>query len=464
MTKPRITPSKNKTPVILTGLLLLIFLFIAAGVVSFLISWVQGAIANPGVMPGLPSQAGPSENVRYEFGQLLPTWTGSNRVTVLLLGIDERAHETGPFRTDTTMLLTLDPQTLQAGALSIPRDLWVPIPGYDEGRINTAHFLGDLYAHTGGGPALAVRTVEYNLGEPIHYYVRINFDGFVTLVDLIGGVSIYVEQTINDPMYPDHHYGYDPLYIEAGWHHFDGEMALKYARTRHGSSDFDRARRQQQLMLAILDRITSLDLLPELAKNAPEIYAAIETSVQTDLALDQMLALANLALKVDRSQIRSAVIDQTATQPWVTPDGAQVLIPLRDRMRQVRNYVFAIEPPTPTPDPLAGLQPTATPVLPTPTPEAATVSVLNGTIQAGLAGSTADYLSGRGIDVAHVGNAGRQDYATTIVTLYRDRRVTADRLVTLLGVPSSAIEFGNNPNAAHDIVVILGADYTGPEQ
>lgn len=456
--------SKNRTPIILTGLLLVVFLGIAVGVVSFFVSWVRGTLANPGVLPGMPSSTGPSENVKYEFGQVLPTWTGTERVTVLLLGIDERAQETGPFRTDTIMLLTLDPQTLQAGALSIPRDLWVPIPGYSEGRINTAHFLGDLYKHPGGGPALAVQTIEYNLGVPIHYYVRINFHGFVTLVNLIGGVSIYVEQPISDPTYPDYHYGYDPLYIEAGWHHFDGEMALKYARTRHGSSDFDRAARQQQLLLAILDRVTSLELLPELAKNAPTIYQTIGTAVETNLALDQMMALGNLALGVDRTQIRFGVIDQTCTQPWITPDGAQVLIPLRDRMREVRDYVFAVEIPTPTPDPLTGFQPTVPVVQPTATPEVATLAVLNGTARAGLAGSTAEYLGNHGLEVAFLGNADRQDYAASQVVMYRDRTLTANRLVALLGLPASAITRGNDPNAAHDIVVILGDDYAGPGQ
>jgi LCP family protein required for cell wall assembly len=447
--------------VLLTGVLVVIFLIVAVVAVLFLMSWVRGTLAHPGVVPGLPSSTGPSENVKYEFGQLLPSWTGKNRVTVLVLGIDERAQESGPWRTDTMMLLTLEPVTRQAGVLSIPRDLWVPIPGYNDGRINTAHFLGDLYGHEGGGPALARETVEYNVGVPIDYYVRLNFQGFVTIVDLIGGVDIYVENPISDPNYPDYHYGYDPLYIDAGWHHFDGEMTLKYARTRHGSSDFDRAHRQQQVMAAILERITSLDLLPELARNAPQIYKTIEASVQTDLALDQILALANLATKVDRSQIRFGVIDQTCTQPWVTPDGGQVLVPLRDRMREVRDYVFAADQPTPVPDQTAD-QPA--PVGPTATPETATVSVFNGTTRAGLAGSTADYLKAHGIGVLDVGNAERQDYATSLVIMNRDRPMTASQIVSLLQIPASAIVHGTDPNAAYDVVVILGTDYAGPPQ
>ncbi len=445
----RMYRKRNTLPVLITALLTLMFLIIIAGVAVFAVRWFQGMLSSPGIMPGLPSSTGPSQNVKYEFGQVVPTWTGKERITVLLLGIDERAQEKGPWRTDTIIVVTLDPLSKQAGVLSIPRDLWVPIPGYNDGRINTAHFLGDLYKHAGGGPALARETVEYNLGVPIHYYVRLNFQAFVSLVDLIGGVDIYVEKDINDPLYPDHAYGYDPLYIAAGWHHFNGEMTLKYARTRHGNSDFDRARRQQQVMAAVLQKITDIGLLPDLAKKAPEIYKMLQTSVQTDLALDQMLALANLATQVDRSAIRSGVIDQTCTQPWVTPDGAQVLVPLRDRMREVRDYVFAVE------------MTTTLPAL-TPTPETATLSILNGTMRAGLAGATADYLKTQGINTTTIGNADRQDYALSQIILYRDKPTTATRLAGLLKIPTTAIVKRSDPNAAQDIVVILGNDYAGP--
>lgn len=451
------TRQRDTAPALITGFLTLVFLAIIVVVVAFAISWVRGLLASPGIMPGLPSSTGPSENVKYEFGQVLPTWTGASRITILLLGVDEREQEKGPWRTDTMMLLTLDPATKLAGVLSIPRDLWVPIPGYSDGRINTAHFLGDLYKHTGGGPALARETVEYNLGVPINYYVRLNFQGFVSLVDLIGGVDIFVERAINDPLYPDYAYGYDPLYIEAGWHHFNGEMALKYARTRHDSSDFDRARRQQQVMSAILEKVTNVGLLPDLAKKAPEIYKMLETSVQTDLALDQILALANLAIQVDRSTIRYGVIDQTCTQQWITPDGAQVLIPLRDRLREVRDYVFAADIPTPIPN-----QAHATQVVMTPTPETATVSVLNGTTRAGLAGATAEYLSTQGVATANIGNADRQDYVASQVIMNRDKPMTAARIANLLKLPATAIVKGADPNAAQDIVVILGNDYAGP--
>lgn len=451
------THTGTRLPALVTGGLIVVLLVVGMLAFAFVVSFVRGSLAVPGGKPGVPQRLEPSEHVSYDFGQLLPTWSGTERVTVLVMGVDERAQESGPWRTDTMMLLTIDPVTREAGVLSIPRDLWVPIPGYPDGRINTAHFLGELYHHPGGGPGLAVETVEYNLGVKIDYYVRINFRAFVTLVDQIGGIDVYVEKPINDPLYPDYSYGYDPLYIEAGWHHFDGEMALKYARTRHGSSDFDRARRQQQVLTAILDRVTSYELLPQLARSAPELYETLADSVDTDLALDQILALANLASAVEPETIRFGVIDETCTQPWVTPDGAQVLVPLRDQMRAVRDYVFASELSAQNSPETNG-----TLLLPTPTPELATIAVLNGTTRPGLAGATAEYLRTQGIEVSHVGNADRQDYASTLIVMNRDKPRTQAALLKSLRLDSTSVMRGQDPQATYDVIIVLGKDFVLP--
>jgi LCP family protein required for cell wall assembly len=441
------TRKKSRMPAIMTGVLVLVFIVIVIAGGALLFSVARGILSDSGALPGLSGSGGEeSPNVDRRFGQALPEWTGVERVNVLLLGVDERPQENGMARTDTMMLLTLDPTTLQAGVLSIPRDLWVPIPGYNQGRINTAHRLGEMYNYPGGGPALARQTVEYNLGVPIQYYVRLNFQGFVDLVNLIGGIDIYVPEPINDPLYPDNNYGYDPLYIEAGQHHFDGVMALKYARTRHDSNDFQRADRQQQVLLAILERVTSLNMLPQLAPRIGELYTIMDESVSTDLTLDEILALAGLAIKVDRSQLRFAVIDQTCTEDYITPEGAQVLIPLRERMREVRDYVFGV----------------AEIAQQTVEQESATIGVLNGTERIGLAASTTDYLQAQGVAVATFGNADRSDYAATTIIMNRAKPTTAARLATLLGVPQTAIVSAPNSAAGQDILLILGADYAGP--
>ena len=396
----------------------------------------------------------PSEVV-YEPGKPLPRWEGTERINVLVMGIDQRENEQGPWRTDTMLVLTLDPVSMSGGMLSIPRDLWVPIPGYEEGRINQAHFLGEAYDHPGGGPALAVNTVQYNLGVPIHYYGRFNFTAFEELVDLIGGIDVYVEEEINDPAYPDEGYGYDPLYIPSGWQHLNGEMALKYARTRHSpGGDFDRAKRQQQVIMAIFEQVTRLELLPQLAPRAPEMWQTLQGAVETDLMLDQIIALAQLASEVGAEDIRYGVIDEYYTQFWTTPDGQQVLIPLRDRMREMRDYIFTVQAPSPqyAEDPAARLA-----------EEAAVIKVLNGTTTAGLAALTSDHLQQQGLLLTDPDNADRSDYTESLIIVYTGKTYTAEYLVNLLDLPMTAVVHGPDPNAEHDISLILGADYQPPE-
>jgi hypothetical protein len=194
-------------------------------------------------------------------------------------------------------------------------------------------------------------------------------------------------------------------------------------------------------------------LLPQLARNAGDLYEMLQESVLTDMALDQMIALANVAVTVEPEDIRFGVIDDTCTQPWVTPDGAQVLVPLRDRMREVRDYIFHADV-----SPAASEDATPRPV-PSPTPEVAVVSVLNGTTRAGLAGSTADQLRDRGVTVANVGNADSQDYASSVVVLNRDKPRTLERILAVLELPETAVVQGQNPGAAYDIVVVLGQDF-----
>jgi polyisoprenyl-teichoic acid--peptidoglycan teichoic acid transferase len=438
---------------VLIRIALLLIYLISLGVSALVVYLqVRDTVAMSDVLPDFTlSRPGEVEspNVERVEGEALPVWTGTDPVTVLILGIDQRGQEEDFWRSDTMMLATLDPVTKRAGVLSIPRDLWVPIPGYNENRINTAHFLGDAYKHPGGGAALAVETVEYNLGiDNIDYHVIVNFQAFVDLVDLIGGIEIDVEKTIDDPLYPGPNYDYDPLYIEAGRHHFYGDMALKYARVRRTfGGDFDRARRQQQVVQAILKRVIDAKMLPQLASRAPEIWQVVESSVRLspNLRLDQIIALAHLATQVDLdTNLRFRVIDEQCTLDAVTPDNAQVLVPLRSKIRDVRDEVFWLKP---EPD-----------QSPTVEEEKATIAVLNGSGQPGLAYATSEYLTENGFAISKYSNADRQ-YDTSLIILNRDKPMTALQLLSVLRLPQSAIVNGANPTASHDIVVILGADY-----
>ena len=268
------------------------------------------------------------------------------RINILLLGIDQRQGEQGPFRTDTMIVLTIDPESGTAGMLSMPRDLWVPIPGYEENRINVAHFLGDLKNYPGGGPALAKKTVSYNFGFPVHYYVRLNFEGFRQIVDTIGGIDVEVPREINDDLYPDENYGYEPIHIPAGLIHMDGDLALKYARTRKTDSDFHRARRQQQVIIAVKDKILDFNLLPSLLPKLPELTRTLSDAVETDIPMDEMFQLAKLASSMDMSNVKTVVVDENMTVPQRAPNGAAILLPVRDQIRPAVDDLFWSPLPT----------------------------------------------------------------------------------------------------------------------
>jgi LCP family protein required for cell wall assembly len=385
----------------------------------------------------------------------LPRWDGHERVNVLLLGIDERGGEEGPWRTDTMLLLTLDPVTMSAGILSIPRDLWVTIPGHDvQDRINIAHFYGDVNGYPGGGPALARDTVTWNLGVPIHYYVRVNFTAFETAVDEIGGIDIYVPEAIDDPFFPSEEgYGHEPFHIEAGQHHLDGKTALKYARTRATfGADFDRGRRQQDVILAVRDQVMKLDQLPQLIAKAPMLMETLGDAVRTDMSLEEANQLARLASEIEPDQIVTAVIDHNYTSAWETPDGAQVLIANREATRQLRDLLFA-EPQ------VAGDSATVSERLDA---ESARILILNGSETTGLARSTSDYLVGLDFQVVDVGDAGAL-YDNTLILDYAGKRHTSKQLATLLKLPLSRVLMGGSPDGDYDIALILGSDFELPD-
>lgn len=259
---------------------------------------------------------------------LIPTnepWTGTGRVNILLMGIDRRPGEAFISRTDTIMVISINPATESVSILSVPRDLYAAIPGRGQDRINTAFVYGAQGNNPIGGAALAMQTVEYNLGVPIHHYALVDFSAVTNGVNALGGIDLNVPYTINDPTYPDMNYGHDPLYIPAGLHHMDGEMVLKYARTRHGDSDIHRAQRQQQVVLAVRQKALALGV-GELIKRAPILYQQLERGIMTDLSLDQLIRLAQLLSDVPTENIRNEVLGFEYVSSYRTPQGASVLV------------------------------------------------------------------------------------------------------------------------------------------
>jgi LCP family protein required for cell wall assembly len=273
---------------------------------------------------------------------VIQRWDGNERFTVLVMGMDQRPGEFGTaYRTDTMILISLDPKTNRVGMLSIPRDLFVDIPGYGLQRVNTAYGLGEL-SGPGGGPQLAMQTIQYNFGIRVNEYVVVNFESFIKVIDLIGGVNVYVDQAIYDPEYPDMNYGYDPFYIEAGWHQMDGTTALKYARTRHSTDDIDRGRRQQQVLYAIRDKVTAMDMIPKLAPQAYSLWAELNAGVDTGLSLEQILQLAWWVKDIPSSNYTNKVLGWE----YVTPtrwEGMDILVPTRNKLGPLMVEVFGAD-------------------------------------------------------------------------------------------------------------------------
>jgi LCP family protein required for cell wall assembly len=270
----------------------------------------------------------------------LKAWDGKERMTVLLMGLDKRPDEIGTgFRTDSLILVSIDPKTKSVGMLSIPRDLYVAVPNQpDLQRINTAYVIGEL-ERPGGGPMKTMQVVQYNLGIPIHHYVAVSFDSVINVVDAVGGVDIDVPVEIDDPMYPSMDYGYEPLRIPKGLVHMDGNLALKYARTRHQGTDYDRAQRQQQVILAVRQKALKADVLPGLVGQAPTLWGQLSKDILTDFAFDQIISLGWYVKDIPPDSIKRGLVEGDYLEARQY-NGETIVTPNRNTIGQLMTQVF----------------------------------------------------------------------------------------------------------------------------
>jgi polyisoprenyl-teichoic acid--peptidoglycan teichoic acid transferase len=249
------------------------------------------------------------------------------RVNLLLVGIDRRSGTGWTYRTDTIMVVTMEPASRSAGILSIPRDLQVPIPGQGSDRINVANVYGYRQDYPGGGPGLLQATVEANFGTPIDGYLMVDFDTFVRIVDALGGIDLDVPKALHDTRYPDPRPG-DPhafvtIHFDAGVQHMDGQRALQYARSRMSTSDFDRAKRQQQIVVALRERALRLDTIPRW----PLVAQTVVNGIKTDLGVRELLSLAFVAVQVDTGDLQRVVLEPPLVTGHRRADGAAVQLP-----------------------------------------------------------------------------------------------------------------------------------------
>ena len=273
------------------------------------------------------------------------------RINILLLGYGGPGHD-GPYLTDSIMLLSIRPGTREAIMISVPRDLWVKIPalpgnGFMMGKLNSAYAIGtdrnnypnvrsEWKTSTGGGD-LAAATVSQVTGQPIDYWVGVDFKAFRDLVNALGGVRVNVPTMLDDPYFPaGESTGMMRVHFDTGWQQFDGERALEYARSRETTSDFDRSRRQQLVMLAVRQRVFSLNAIPRMLS----LLGALQDNVRTNLRPGDMQQLADLAGKIKDQDIRRVAIDTSnLLRSGTSSNGQYILEPLDPTYGALHRYL-----------------------------------------------------------------------------------------------------------------------------
>jgi LCP family protein required for cell wall assembly len=315
------------------------------------------------------------------------------------------------------MLYVADRAAPHVAILSVPRDLWVTIPGHGEERINAAYELG--------GGQTAKQTVSSLLAQRVDRYAVIGLQGVRDVVDAAGGVDITVPYAIHDDAYPTDDYGYQTVDFKAGPQHMDGDLALKYARTRHQDSDFARSARQQQILGAVRNAMSNPLNWPRI----PAVAAAALGSIQTDASPLDAIAIGAAMLR-SPGEPDHMVIDTSLANEITGMDGAYLLEARPELKPAVAHF-------------LGGAA-------------SATVEVLNGAGVAGLAARTADRLTQAGFTVASVGDAPRPQAQTSILAKPATRSA-AEQIATAAGLPTSRVSTSSTLTSA-DIQITLGAD------
>jgi LCP family protein required for cell wall assembly len=366
---------------------------------------------------------------------------GQETVNFLLIGSDRRPG--GSFRTDTMVIAILRPNEGQVSLISIPRDLWVSIPDWGNQRINTAYQHGVSVGYPGGGPGLLRDTILYNLGIRIDHTAMVEFDGFRQIVDTIGGVDVpvscpYTDWRLIDPSYDPNNENNWHLYTTGpGLIHMDGDLALWYARSRQRSNDFDRGRRQQEVLRSLFTQALQANTLTRI----PELYNNLRSTVETDLGLGDVLQLAIYAPKMTNADIRSYYIRPPYVSSWITESGAYVLLPDEAALQQM--LTEAMSPSTQIVE-----------------KQAVIIDVMNGTAIEGHETLAATRLNYAGYET-HIVPSDRQDYAYSVLidkTAAQDYS-QSDPILNVMGMSAGSVISSPDPNSKAHYLLIIGYDY-----
>ncbi len=405
------------------------------------------------------------QKVFFLFGKDLEE-DSSGKINILLLGTGGEGHEGGDL-TDSIMIASIDQEKKKVNFVSIPRDLYVVEKDLGEAfigsnggmRINDMYFLAKKkFQNSQLALETAKNKIEEITGINIQYYVKVDFGGFKDIVDAIGGVDIYVPEAINDPTYPKGETGlYETFFIAQGQQHLDGEMALKYARSRHTTSDFSRSQRQQQILFAIKEKAQKENILGSAGK-IEEIYEAVKSTIETNLTTRELISLAEAGMDMKRSSISNYLISDdpsTCGGFLYTPErelfgGAFVFIPATKNYKDIHQMMNVV---------LNNNE-----VLDT------KIQILNATHKGMLAGRTKVILKRNCFNIQRFGNGESLD--KTFTTYYRKAKTPlVDQTIAVLQeyipgqisdiVPAKYLEPQYASNA--DIILELGADYLAHE-
>jgi LCP family protein required for cell wall assembly len=369
-------------------------------------------------------------------------------VNILLLGGDAQATNDGTLRTDTMIILSINRTTNTVALLSLPRDLYVYIPNGTMQRLNVAYFIGENIGWTDGGWGLLRQTIFYNFGINVHYYALVDFSDFEQVVDAVGGVDVAVDCAIEDlPLkgatVPQAARLVDTeghRVLDVGYYHLSGGEALWYARSRDNSSDFDRGRRQQQILRAIWRKARTTGQLA----NLPTLWNDVLKVVKTNLTFEDMLGLLPIAINLDPTRIQNFLMTRTYhTTPWQTPSGDYVQLPVYDTMRSLLEDFYT--PPTENQIQVGG----------------ASIIVRNGTTHSNWDVVAAERLVWDDFRAIAAGAADKTDYQDTLLIDHTGQAKGSSRsdIAKVLNVKSQNVLVQPDPNRQADFEVILGADY-----
>ncbi|HEY88164.1 MAG TPA: LCP family protein, partial [Thermoflexia bacterium] len=337
------------------------------------------------------------------------------------------------------MIASIFPDTPGVSLISIPRDYYAWIPTWGLDKINTTYLRGVKNGYPGGGPGLIKATIEYNFGVPIHYYAMVDFNSYRSIVDAVEGVDIIVECPFHDT-YPDPEAasGQSDIDLNPGLHHLDGKHALWYVRSRWSTSDFDRHRRQQQVVQAVLRQALGQNLLPRI----PEFWDLYQENTETDLGLTDVIYLGAVAARFDMRNLKSRFIrGSTLLESWTAPNGGSVLVPRYEAL-----YNFMLEAAQP-------------PVTSRATQRAHRVAVWNGTGNSSWGEVAAYRLRLEGFEVAEVKDVSGEARTTITDFTTTTKGSPLWKLLSLYKRQSSDVVSTPSEESPVDFRVTLGWDY-----